>query len=74
MAAFCGCCGAEITRVAEACPVCGTPRHGMALAPNSLASDLPIPDDPIDPPSKNAGARSELLNPAPRRHACCARF
>ena len=29
MAAFCTCCGAEITRRAEACPVCGTPRHGM---------------------------------------------
>jgi hypothetical protein len=31
MAAFCTCCGAEITRRAEACPVCGTPRHGMLL-------------------------------------------
>lgn len=30
MAAFCGCCGAEITPKAEACPVCGTPRHGMS--------------------------------------------
>lgn len=29
MAAFCGCCGKEITEKAEACPVCGTPRHGM---------------------------------------------
>ncbi len=29
MAAFCGCCGAEITDRAEACPVCKTPRHGM---------------------------------------------
>ena len=29
MAAFCACCGAEITPKAEACPVCGTPRHGM---------------------------------------------
>jgi hypothetical protein len=29
MAAFCSCCGAEITRRVEACPVCGTPRHGM---------------------------------------------
>jgi|HubBroStandDraft_5_1064220.scaffolds.fasta_scaffold264152_2 hypothetical protein len=29
MAAFCACCGAEITRRNEACPVCGTPRHGM---------------------------------------------
>ena len=29
MAAFCACCGTEITLKAEACPVCGTPRHGM---------------------------------------------
>jgi hypothetical protein len=29
MAAFCSCCGAEINLKAEACPVCGTPRHGM---------------------------------------------
>ena len=29
MAAFCTCCGAEITRRTEACPGCGTPRHGM---------------------------------------------
>ena len=29
MAAFCGCCGKEITEIVEACPVCGTPRHGM---------------------------------------------
>jgi hypothetical protein len=29
MAAYCLCCGAEITLKAEACSVCGTPRHGM---------------------------------------------
>ncbi len=42
MAAFCGCCGAEITDRAEACPVCGTPRHGMIPAgfPNSLANPV----------------------------------
>ncbi len=28
MAAFCACCGAEITPKAEACAVCGTPQHG----------------------------------------------
>jgi zinc-ribbon domain len=41
MAAFCGCCGAEITDHAEACPVCGTPRHGMIPAglPASLAEE-----------------------------------
>ena len=36
MAAFCACCGAEITLKAEACPVCGNPRHGM------LPPDLPL--------------------------------
>jgi hypothetical protein len=30
VAAFCACCGTEITLKAEACPVCGTPRHGMS--------------------------------------------
>lgn len=29
MAAFCACCGAEITEKAEACLACGTPQHGM---------------------------------------------
>jgi hypothetical protein len=30
MAAFCGCCGAEITRkTTDACPMCGAPRHGL---------------------------------------------
>ena len=29
MAAFCGCCGAEITsKKAEPCPACGAPTHG----------------------------------------------
>jgi predicted amidophosphoribosyltransferase len=36
MAAFCACCGAEITLKAEACPKCGTPQHGM-LPPDSLS-------------------------------------
>jgi hypothetical protein len=30
MAAFCSCCGAEITLDAKTCPVCGNPQHGMA--------------------------------------------
>jgi predicted amidophosphoribosyltransferase len=30
MAAFCTCCGAEITKKAKACPDCGTPQHGMS--------------------------------------------
>lgn len=30
MAAFCGCCGAEITlKTSESCPLCGAPTHGL---------------------------------------------
>jgi hypothetical protein len=29
VAAFCACCGAEITLKAKACPACGSPQHGM---------------------------------------------
>lgn len=36
MAAFCACCGTEITLKPQACPICGAPRHGM-----SPPSDLP---------------------------------
>jgi hypothetical protein len=36
MAAFCACCGAEITLKAQACPVCGTPQHGMWPQPELL--------------------------------------
>ena len=43
MAAFCGCCGAEITSKEEACPVCGTPRHGML--PNDLRGSLDLSSD-----------------------------
>jgi len=47
MAAFCACCGAEITLRAEACPVCKTPRHGMApprgvVAPRNLADPIEL--------------------------------
>lgn len=49
MAAFCGCCGAEITAKEEACIVCGTPRHGM-MKPVPLSSDgAPSPN--LNPPS-----------------------
>jgi hypothetical protein len=56
MAAFCGCCGAEISDWAEACPVCGTPRHGMIPPglPTSLAEEscplcIPEPEDSTQP-------------------------
>jgi hypothetical protein len=42
MAAFCACCGAEITLKAEACPVCGTPRHGMLQPETLLAHDRDV--------------------------------
>jgi predicted amidophosphoribosyltransferase len=35
VAAFCACCGAEITLKTEACPLCGAPQHGM-LQPDLL--------------------------------------
>ena len=40
MAAFCACCGAEITVKAEACPVCGNPLHGMSMSDLPLAVDI----------------------------------
>lgn len=40
MAAFCGCCGAEITMKAEKCAVCGMPRHGMIEAKRVPAPDM----------------------------------
>lgn len=43
MAAFCSCCGAEITLKAEACPVCGAPQHGML--PRDLQPALDIATD-----------------------------
>jgi hypothetical protein len=43
MAAFCSCCGAEITLKAQACPVCGTPQHGML--PPDLQPELDIAPD-----------------------------
>jgi len=50
VAAFCECCGAEITLKAEACPVCGSPQHGM------LQRDLPLPlDVDVDPSEEEAG-------------------
>jgi hypothetical protein len=40
MAAFCGCCGAEITAKDAACRVCGTPRHGMLRADGLTPLDI----------------------------------
>jgi hypothetical protein len=45
MAAFCACCGAEIKLKAEACPVCGTPRHGMLPPDQRPALDTDATQD-----------------------------
>jgi hypothetical protein len=45
MAAFCACCGAEITLKLEACPACGTPRHGMM--PPELRPKLDLDRDQL---------------------------
>lgn len=57
MAAFCGCCGAEISERAEVCAVCGTPRHGMVPAgfPTSLAGGA----DPLCCPAPGAAEEKE---------------
>jgi hypothetical protein len=49
MAAFCACCGAEITLKPQACPRCGTPRHGMSPPP-----DLPRTLDAEADPQKTS--------------------
>ena len=51
MAAFCICCGVEITRRAEACPVCGAPQHGMS--PNR--QDPPTTSKNLSESNKDAG-------------------
>jgi hypothetical protein len=42
MAAFCACCGEEITLKAKACPVCGNPQHGMLQPDLSLTLDVGV--------------------------------
>jgi hypothetical protein len=48
VAAFCACCGAEITLKAEACPVCGAPRHGMLRPDLTLTEDVDRVSSPVD--------------------------
>jgi len=58
MAAFCSCCGAEITLKAEACAVCGTPRHGM------LPPDLkPMLDTDTDVSQEDIGIDRKVRRP-----------
>jgi len=58
MAAFCSCCGAEITLKSEACPVCGTPRHGM-LPPDRQ----PTLDPGVDAPQENSELGQKVRRP-----------
>jgi predicted amidophosphoribosyltransferase len=55
MAAFCSCCRAEITLKPEACPVCGTPRHGMS-PPTDLLHTL---DAEADPQEMSKGSEAD---------------
>jgi hypothetical protein len=57
VAAFCACCGAEITLKAEACPVCGTPRHGM------VRPDPPGSSVPTDPSKQDPAAGRKIRGP-----------
>jgi hypothetical protein len=58
MAAFCACCGAEIKLKAEACPVCGAPRHGM------LPPDLrPALDTGTNPAQEDVGVDRKRRSP-----------
>jgi len=43
MAAFCACCGTEISAKSGPCPACGTPQHGM-LPPNMPVTLDAAPD------------------------------
>jgi hypothetical protein len=51
MAAYCGCCGAEIKLKAEFCEACGMPAHGMAQA--EFQSEFPLIDGRPEPASQN---------------------
>jgi hypothetical protein len=62
MAAFCACCGAEITLKAEACPACGTPRHGMPQSDLLLTSDVGMNPSQVD-----AGIDRKLSKPQSRK-------
>lgn len=59
MAAFCACCGAEITLKAKACPACGTPQHGMLLP------DLPpaLNNIDTDPSQEDVGTGRKQCGP-----------
>lgn len=70
MAAFCGCCGAEITEKPAACPICGTPRHGMMPADSQVIADLePSPFQSLS----NAPAPSQELLPSQSNAFCDSR-
>jgi hypothetical protein len=55
VAAYCACCGAEITLKAEACVACGAPQHGMI--PTDKQKVLRIPSRSVPQESE----RKKLL-------------
>ena len=61
MAAYCLCCGAEISLKAEACSVCGTPRHGMTRP--DPASDGRQPSQQQARPEFSRELRKEMQRP-----------
>ena len=62
VAAFCTCCGAEITLKAEVCPLCGSPQHGMSQP------DLLLPfDEDVNPVQEGANINRELREPSSKR-------
>jgi RNA polymerase subunit RPABC4/transcription elongation factor Spt4 len=63
VAAFCACCGAEITLKAEACPVCGTPQHGMAQPDVLLTLDVDTEDVDTDPSQEDVRIGRKLSKP-----------
>jgi hypothetical protein len=68
MAAFCGCCGVEITGKPETCPDCGTPRHGMFKTSGEVALDFE--GDPFQAHiEKPVGSATPVPLP-PDRHCC----
>lgn len=68
MAAFCGCCGAEITGKPEACPVCGTPRHGMFNGDREIT--LHFEGDPFQPVIDESAAHPSAPDSPPSGRVC----
>lgn len=69
MAAFCACCGAEIGPKAEACPVCGTPQHGMV--PRSENGVAAIAEQGYPAVIEGDASETKGVGEKFQRGACC---